>query len=216
VTAVQYKYRWLEPIVRSIVAIAIAVVITFSADHSPPVGYLSVGIFAVLSGIVLCAATARVRDRGRVWWLFETQGAIFAIAGVASLFSVGRSLPFLLVLTVSVFLVTGALELLAGLTSVGAKSSPGANNTGESQARDWIFAGALSALFALVVAFIPVNFSQQFTGPDGVERVLTASVIFVGAFGAYAAILGVYLVIAGLSLKWSGAGASAPMRTPET
>jgi hypothetical protein len=36
-----------------------------------------------------------------------------------------------------------------------------------------------------------------------VERQLTASIIFVGFIGAYGAILAVYLVIAGLSLKWA-------------
>jgi uncharacterized membrane protein HdeD (DUF308 family) len=210
VTRAHRERNWLEPIARSIVAIAIAIVITFSADHSPPVGYVTVGIFAVLSGVAVCVATALVRDRGQAWLLFETQGAILAIGGVVSLFSVGRGLPFLLLLAISVFSITGILEFVAGITHAGPKS------TGPSQARDWIFSGALSALFALVVVLIPANFSQQFTGPDNVERVLTASVIFVGAFGAYAAILGVYLVIAGLSLKWSGTGANVPMRTPET
>jgi hypothetical protein len=44
---------------------------------------------------------------------------------------------------------------------------------------------------------------QSFTGPDGVARELTASVIVVGALGAYWVIIGVYLVIAAFSLKWA-------------
>ena len=58
-------------------------------------------------------------------------------------------------------------------------------------------------LFAIAVLFIPVDYSQAITIPDKVVPNLTASTILVGALGAYAAIVAVYLVIAGLSLKWA-------------
>jgi hypothetical protein len=53
------------------------------------------------------------------------------------------------------------------------------------------------------VLLVPPDFVQTFTGPDGIQRALTASVIVVGVLGAYWAILGIYLVIAALSLKWA-------------
>jgi hypothetical protein len=53
------------------------------------------------------------------------------------------------------------------------------------------------------VLLVPADFTQVFTGPDDVERELTASVIVVGLIGAYWAIVGLFLVIAGLSLKWA-------------
>ena len=62
---------------------------------------------------------------------------------------------------------------------------------------------ALTVLLAVVVLVIPADYVQPFTGPDGVARELTASIIIVGVLGAYWAILGIYLVIAGLSLKWA-------------
>jgi hypothetical protein len=62
------------------------------------------------------------------------------------------------------------------------------------------------------VLLVPAGLEQQFTGPDHVERVLTASVFVVGLLGAYSAILGVYLVIGGLSLRWAGQpGRPAPI-----
>jgi hypothetical protein len=62
--------------------------------------------------------------------------------------------------------------------------------------------GGLTVLLAVAFLLVPPGFDQQFTGPDGVERSLTASVVTVGIFGAYAAIVAVLLVIGGLSLKW--------------
>jgi len=61
-----------------------------------------------------------------------------------------------------------------------------------------------------VVLVVPGDYNQPFTGPDGIERALTASVILVGVLGAYGAVLGVYLVIAGLSLKWANRAVAAP------
>jgi hypothetical protein len=63
------------------------------------------------------------------------------------------------------------------------------------------------------VVLVPGGLDQHFVGPDGVERSLTSAVVTVGMFGAYAAVLGVYLLIGGLSLKW---GASADRRTEAT
>jgi len=118
------------------------------------------------------------------------QGAIALLVGIASLASPHSLSLFILLLTVFA-VVTGFLELYLGLR-VRKSSTAG---------RDHIFVGALTVLLALVVLLIPADFVQPFTGPDGVARELTASIIIVGVLGAYWAILGVYLVIAGLSLK---------------
>jgi uncharacterized membrane protein HdeD (DUF308 family) len=192
VTEVRGERAWLLPVARSVVAIAVALAITFTADHSPVVGFVSLGAFGVLSGAIILVGTIRLQMMKGARALFRTIGVVFVVAGVLSLVFAGSSLAILLVLMSSVFALTGVLELVAGL------------NRRHGGSRDWIFVGALGALFGLIVLFIPVGFFQEFTGPDGVTRALTASVILVGAFGAYAAILGVYLVIAGLSLKWSG------------
>ena len=66
----------------------------------------------------------------------------------------------------------------------------------------------------LVLRAQPQSLDQHFTGPDGVDRSLTASIVSVGTFGAYAAIVAVLLVIGGFSLKW-GTDPSGRV-TPET
>jgi hypothetical protein len=99
---------------------------------------------------------------------------------------------FTVVLAAAV-IVSGALELVAGLRSRGELAV----------ARDWIFLGAGSIVFGIAVLLVPVDYSQAITVPGKVLPNLTASVVVVGMLGAYAAIVAVYLVIAGLSLKWA-------------
>ena len=181
---------WLLPVLRAIPAAVVALAITFSADHSVLLGYLALGGFATISGIVI-TVTARPAAYPQV--LFILQGVLLTIGGVIAFASTKAGLPFLLFLTSALFGVTGIIELVAGLRARGRLAA----------ARDWIFVGAASALFAVVVLLIPADFSQAITIPDKVVPNLTASVILVGALGAYCAIVAVYLVIAGLSLKWA-------------
>jgi uncharacterized membrane protein HdeD (DUF308 family) len=182
------------PILRAVPAILLAAFITFTADHSPAVGLVGFGVFAALSGAIVVVASLRMVAPGATRTILVAQGAVTVLAGIAALVLSSDGLTFLLVVLTSFAIVTGALELFAGLS-----------NRGRSPlARDWVFAGGLTLLFAIAVLLVPAGLQQQFTGPDHVARVLTASVFVVGLLGAYSAILGVYLVIAGLSLKWAG------------
>jgi uncharacterized membrane protein HdeD (DUF308 family) len=132
-------------------------------------------------------------------WFQLAQGAVSIALGAIALFTTGAGLPFLILLLSAWAVITGFLELYTGLRSRGRLD----------YARDWLFAGGLTVLFAIVVLVVPGDYNQPFTGPDGIERALTASVILVGVLGAYGAVLGVYLVIAGLSLKWANRAAAA-------
>jgi len=200
VPAAGYARYWLVPIVRAVVALAITVSITFNPDHSAAVGFLAFGLFAAISGlVVIVGAVVAMAPRERS--LVIAQGGVSVIAGAVALLAPGAGVPFLLFLVSAWAAVSGFLELFTGIR---ARRRLG-------HARDWIFAGGITALFAIVVLVIPADFQQTFTGPDKVERSLTAAVILTGAIGAYAAILGVYLAIAGLSLKWGTQNTSAEL-----
>ncbi len=173
-------------------------VITFSADHSAPLGLVTFGIFGVVAGAVLTASALRLGSSGVVRTVTFAQGILTVLAGIVSLALPAAGLPFFVFLLTAFAAITGFLELYLGLRSRGRSGS----------SRDWVFAGALTALLAVVVLLVPPGFAQSFVGPDEVQRVLTASVIVVGALGAYWAILGVYLVIAGLSLRWAATPAA--------
>jgi len=183
-------------VLRALPAAAIALVITFSADHSAYLGLIALGSFAVFSGVIIVAGAVRgAYPRAS----FGVQGALLIAGGVIALVFNDAGLPFLLVLTSVMLGATGIIELVAGLRA--RRANPAA--------RDWIFIGGFSTLFAGAVLLVPVDFVDVITIPDKVVPPLTASVMLVGLLGAYAAIVAVYLVIAGLSLKWAPQASAA-------
>jgi uncharacterized membrane protein HdeD (DUF308 family) len=189
---------WYVPLARAIPAAALAVVITFSQDHSPRLGLLSFGGFAVLTGLALGVLAARLMRRSVERSLFLAQGVITLLAGVAALSVPGGGLGYFLFLATLWAALTGFLELYAGFRSRGKDSS----------SRDWMFIGGLTVVFALVTLLMPPDLVQPYSGQNGVSGVLSSSIIVVGILGAYGAICAVYLVIAGLSLKWAPASAT--------
>lgn len=192
---------WIAPLLRAVPAVALAIVVTFSADHSAPLGLLVFGVFGAAAGAVITVFALRSAP-GPERTMQLVQGILTIAAGVASLSVVGGGLPYLVFLVSGWAVITGFIELYVGIRT----------RRSSSVARDRIFAGALTVLLAVVLLVIPPDFSQPFTGPDDVPRELTASVIVVGLLGAYWAILGVFLIIAALSQKWADAPAveSAP------
>ncbi len=195
---------WYPPLARAIPALVLAAVVTFSADHSARLGLLAFGAFAVVSGLLLLvllwrAAPSPARPFQRA------QAAFTLVAGIAGLAISGGGVAFLIFLISGWAIVTGGLEAWLGLRR--RRHEPGA--------RDWIFAGALTLALAVAVLIVPPGLAQSFTGPDGIERQLTASVVVVGLLGAYAALLGVFLVIGALSLKWARDASTSPSNPHE-
>ncbi|MFE6964968.1 HdeD family acid-resistance protein [Agromyces sp. NPDC057679] len=166
---------WVVPVVRGLLAVVPAVVITFSPNHSPELGLLVFGIWAVVSGLVVGALSLRLLVGRGIRSLFAINAVVTVVAGLLAL-SVPGGLPFLLYLVSVWAAVTGFVELYAGLRSRGRTSA----------ARDWIAVGAFTAILAVVFLLLP---------PDAVTAV--------GLLGGYLVILGVFLVIGGLSLKWA-------------
>lgn len=176
---------------RAVPAAGVALFITFSADHSVRIGWMSLIVFALVTGIVVLAGSRQLGSPAR--GLLTAQGAVLAAAGIAGLVAIGQGVAALTAVIVGAFVVSGALELAAGLRS--RRLTP--------VARDWTFLGAISVAFGLAVLLIPADLSQAVTVPGKELPNLTASVVLVGSLGAYAAIAAVYLVISGLSLKWA-------------
>lgn len=197
---------WIVPLLRALPAVALAVVITFSADHSAPLGLLTFGIFGLLAGAVIAAASWRSAP-GLLRTLGVVQGALTVVAGVATLAVVGGGLPYLVFVVSGWAVVTGFIELYVGIRTRGVSPA----------ARDQVFVGALTVVLAVVLLVIPPDFSQGYI-VDGVDYELTASIIVVGLLGAYWAILGVFLIIGAFTLKWADASPAsipdAPAESP--
>lgn len=168
----------------------VAMVITFTPEHSTTLGFVALGGVALVSAaIVIVGALRGAYPRAA----FVGLGVAFAVGGAASLAAASTGIATLLFVSSAVFAVTGIVELAAGLRGRGRHAG----------AKDWIFVGAVGALLALVTLLIPSDYSQPMTIPGKEIPPLTASVIVVGLLGAYCAIAAVYLAIAGLSLKWA-------------
>ncbi|GAA1520196.1 uncharacterized membrane protein HdeD (DUF308 family) [Agromyces terreus] len=168
---------WVVPVVRGLLALIPAVVITFSQDHSATLGLVTFGAWAIVSGLVVGALSLRFVDDRVIRSLFAVNAVVTVVAGLLAL-TVPGGLAFLLFLVSVWAAVTGFVELYAGFRGRGRTSV----------ARDWIAAGAFTAILAIVFLLLP---------PDAVTTV--------GFLGAYLVILGVYLVIGGLSSKWAAA-----------
>lgn len=175
---------------RAVAAAVVALLITFSADHSTRLGFTALASLALATGIIT-AIGARVGAFPPV--PFSLQSGLLIVGAIAAVVLSAATVEVLLFLTSALIGVTGIIELVAGLRARGTLPA----------ARDWIFMGALSAAFAVAVLLVPADLVQSISIPDKEVPPLTASVVVVGLLGAYAAIAAVYLVIAGLSLKWA-------------
>lgn len=199
------------PIARAVPAAGLALVVTFSADHSAQFGLVVFGVFGIAAGLVL-SSVAWLRLAGtRIRPYFVTQAVVSLVTGVVALLvsrglSSSSEVEFLFLLLTVFAAVTGFLELYSGVRSRRRFVASG----------DWVAVGTLTVLVALAFVLIPPDYRQVYTGPDHVKRVLDASVVAVGALGAWAAITAVFLVIAGLSAKWGTQEAVAPGASAKT
>jgi uncharacterized membrane protein HdeD (DUF308 family) len=187
---------WLFQVLRAVPAAIAAVVITFNSDHSAPLGLTVFGGFALLTGLLTLTMVPRTlaSDRGALL-NFVVSGVVSILAGIAALVFANAgtaSVPALFLTVIVWALLTGVLELYSGFRV--RSRSP--------FARDWMTLGGVTVLLALAYLLVPPELNQQFEGPDGVARSLTSSIVTVGIFGAYAAIVAVLSLIGGLSLKW--------------
>jgi uncharacterized membrane protein HdeD (DUF308 family) len=189
---------WRVPLVRALLAAALACVITFAqGNYSPDFGLFAFGSFALVAGVVGVVLTLRSFPAGVYRTVFLAQSIVGVLSGVLAIAGWQSGLPLLIIAISSWAIISGALELYAGLRSRGRRAV----------SRDWTFIGAVTAILAIVVLVIPPAYSQRYIGPDHKPRILNTSVMDVGALGVYGAVVAVYLVIAALSLKW---GPSAP------
>lgn len=171
---------------RAVMAAVAAIMITFSPDHSAAVGLSVFGGFAIVTSFVLILAAIIVYPNGRRWPAVML-GAFTLVLGMAASVPTWRSDTLFFVLVIIWAALTGLVELIAGIRF-----------RGSDGARDAITVGALGLVLALLMAIVPVGLVQQYT-VEGADLELTGIVVGVGLFGGYAAIVAVFLGIAGFT-----------------
>lgn len=184
---------------RALFAAVAAIMITFSADHSAEVGLAVFSGWAVATALVLLIGAGLAFPRGRralpvvVGVLTLLSGMIGGLPGI-------RSTTLFFVLLITWALATGIAELAFGVHG---------RRTGVAEARDAVLIGAIT--IALGVALLIVNpaYRLDYVIDAAGSFTLTGIAIAVGIFGGYAAIVAVFLGIAGFSPRLETAASAA-------
>ena len=182
---------WVVPALRAVVALAVGCAITFTSAHSATFGLVAFGVFAVVGGAVVAAGAFGDRAERRSRGLFALQGILTVAAGVAALVLPEGGVRYLVWVVSAWAIVTGALELVSGIRA----------RSRVAEARDWMIVGGLTLILAIAFLIVPPDYSQTLGGIERVPGHLTASVVLVGIFGAWAIVAGVLLGIAAVSAR---------------
>ncbi len=158
---------------RAIAAAVLAIVVTFSADHTPAFGLVVLGGFAVVQGLIVGAGFRATAATPTGRGLVLARAAVLLVLGGTALALREGGLGTLLLLETVLFLVTGALEVISGLRRADASIV----------SRDLVTVGGLELIVAAMLAIL---------GPD--------SIFAVGVLGAWGAVVAVYLGIAAVSI----------------
>lgn len=182
---------WLVPAVRAVVALAVGFAITFTPAHTATFGLVAFGAFALVAGAVLLAGALGTRGDRPSRGLVVTQGVLTVVAGIAALVLPAGGTHYFVFLVSAWAIMTGALELVSGIRARGRLAA----------ARDGMTLGVLTLILGAAFLIVPPDYRQSLGGIEQIKGQLTASVVLVGMFGAWAVIAGVLLGIAAVSAR---------------
>jgi hypothetical protein len=178
---------------RAAIAAIAAIMITFSRDHSAAVGLAVFSGFGIATALVLFAAGWLTYPAGRRAAPVAI-GAFSLVAGMLAGVGPWRSSALFFGIIIVWALATGVTELVAGLHDRRRAEVP------RAEARDTLTVGVITLALAAGTALVPAGYALEYTIAEAdATYTLTGTVIAVGVFGAYAAIVAVYLAIAGFS-----------------
>jgi hypothetical protein len=202
---------------RAALAALAAIMVTFSPDHSAAIGTSVFSGFAITTGIVLVAAALIVYPAGRRWPAVLL-GTTALVAGMLSGVLPLRTITGFFVIVIGWALLSGVVELIAGwrdlhrarhpeprvrreiAPGVVDRPAPAAQPGPVSESRDAVVVGILTLVLGLALLIVPTQYALRYTVEEAHQTfTLTGIIIGVGLFGGYAAVLAVYLGIAGFS-----------------
>lgn len=201
---------------RAAFAAIAAIMITFSSDHSALVGSAVFSGFAIATGLVLLLSVWLVYPAGRRWPA-AALGGVTVVAGMASGLYPLRTVAGYFTIVIAWALISGVIELIAGWRGLAgrrtrreiapgvADARPAAAVGPRSESRDAAVIGAITALLGIALLFVQPAYALDYTIEEASATfTLTGIIIGVGLFGGYAAIVAVYLGIAGFSPRPAG------------
>lgn len=184
---------------RALFAAVAAIMITFSADHSAGVGLAVFSGWAIATSLVLLfGAWLAYPSGGRTAPILV--GSLTLVAGMVGGLPGIRSTTLFFVLLISWALVTGIAELALGIA---------ARRSGTAEARDGVLIGAFTIALGIGLLIVNPAYSLDYVIEKAGSFTLTGIAIGVGLFGAYAAVIAVFLGIAGFSPRREPAASTA-------
>ena len=191
---------------RALFAGIAALMVTFSADHSAALGLAVFSGFAIASGLVLLLGAWLAYPAGRRA-LPVVLGLLSAVAGMIGGLPPLRTTTMFFALVISWALLSGLIEGVAGWRAM--RRSPKLS-AARADARDGLTVGITSVLLGLGTLAVPAGYALNYYIEEaGQSFTLTGIAIAVGLFGAYGAIVAVYLGIAAFSPRREDADAAA-------
>lgn len=200
--------RALEPrhiqLARAAIAAIAAAMVTFTPDHSAPTGLAVFSGFTTTTGLVFLAGAWLVPATGRRT-VPIVLGAFSLLAGMVSGVAAWRTTTMLFAAVIVWALAMGLVEGIDGWRRM-RRASP--RSTDRTDARDALVVGAVTLALGAGLLLVNSRYALHYVIPEaGRSFTLTGTAIAVGIFGAYAAVVAVYLGIAGFSPR--------PARDPE-
>ncbi|MGB4779738.1 acyl-CoA synthetase [Microbacterium sp.] len=181
---------------RALLAAVAAIMVTFSSDHSAPVGLAIFSGWVVATALVLLVAAWLVYPKGRRATPILL-GVLALVAGMVTGIPGIRSTTLFFVVVIAWALASGIAELVAGIRGIRSRRTDG---VAAGEDRDRVLIGALTVALGLGLLLVNPAYSLEYVLPDvDVASTLTGITIAVGLFGGYAAIIAVFLGIAGFS-----------------
>ena len=159
-------------VVRALILVVFALLISFTPDHTSPFGLIALGIFLVVHSVSLGVLILGVREPAQARGLHGWQALVSLVVGLMALALYQAGIVFLLWAVVLWAVLSGVAEIFAGWRMP----------SGHAVRKDWIAQGGMTVVLAVVVLFQPAD-----------------SIAVVGFLGAWAVVQGVYATIAGLS-----------------
>ncbi|MBS1906593.1 MAG: acyl-CoA synthetase [Actinobacteria bacterium] len=198
---------------RALFAAVAALMITFSADHSATVGLSVFSGFVLVSALIYILGAWLVTPRG--WrWPYVLLAVVAILTGMVGGVPAWRSTPLFFVVVIAWGALSGTIELVAGIRArrmVRAGTLPASDG-----ARDAILVGSLGLALAVGLLCVPTTYALTYSIAEAGSFTLTGITLAVGIFGAYAAIVAVFLGIAGLSPRTTPATPAASTAAAST
>ncbi|WP_221584800.1 acyl-CoA synthetase [Microbacterium sp. G2-8] len=178
-------------ILRAAITAVAALVVTFVQERTATFGLTVLQMFALATAVLFFVDAVLVRER-RAAAVSRVLGVIHLLAGaLCQLVPADPAVAFHWIL-IGWAVAAGAVELTAGIAGRRAQPTP--------ESRDRIAVGALTLLLAAVSFVVSPQYALDYVIEEaGREFTLTGTIIGVGLFGGWAAIVAVYLGIGALS-----------------